>query len=115
MRTPRQIAAVARALFRNRRIEEDLAEEMRFHMERDVEAAVARGTSPDAAWREARRRFGSVDQAREQARDERPGSLLRELWGDLRFGGRLLRKAPVFAVASIAIVALGVGAATAVF
>jgi len=115
MRIVRRAAALVRALFRNDRIEADLAEEMRFHMERDVEANVARGMAPDAAWREARRRFGSVEQAREQARDERPGALLREFWGDLRFGARLLRKAPLFGVAGMAIVALGVGAATAVF
>ncbi|MFL5581561.1 MAG: ADOP family duplicated permease [Gemmatimonadaceae bacterium] len=115
MRLVRRTAALVRALFRNDRIEADLAEEMRFHMERDVEASVARGMAPEAAWRDARRRFGSVDRAREQARDERPGSLLRELWGDLRFGARLLRKSPVFGVAGVAIIALGVGAATAVF
>ena len=115
MRIFRRGAALARALFRHDRVDADLAEEMRFHLEREAQANIARGMSPDIAMREARLRFGSVDAAHETARDERPGAFLRELWGDLRFGARLYRKAPVFGAAGIAIVALGVGAATAVF
>jgi hypothetical protein len=96
-------------------VDADLADEMRFHIERETEANVARGMSPDAARRAARLTFGSVDDAQERARDERPGAGARQLFSDARFGARLLRKAPAFTVTGIAIIALAIGAATAVF
>jgi putative ABC transport system permease protein len=104
-----------RALFRSARIDADLAEEMRFHLEREIQANLARGMAPDAARRAAHLTFGSVDATLEQSRDDRPGVLARQLFGDIRFGVRLFRKAPGFGITGIAIVALGICAATAVF
>ena len=115
MRIVHQIIALYRALFRNRRVDDDLAEEMRFHIERQTEANIARGMPPEAARRAARLAFGSVDAAQERARDDRPGATIRQLARDLRFGARLLRKSPVFAITAVAIIALGIGAATAIF
>ena len=57
-----------------RSVDDDLADEMRFHIEREIEANVARGMSPDAARRAARLTVGSVDDAQERARDERPAN-----------------------------------------
>src|SRR5262249_2854641 len=93
----------------------ELAEEMRFHIARETEANIARGMSPDDAHRAARLLFGSVDAAQERLRDERPGTGLYQFLRDMRFGARLLRKSPVFAITAIAIIALGIGAAPAVF
>lgn len=115
MRILYQIAALWRALFRPGRIDADLADEMRFHVERETEANVARGMSPAEARRAARLLFGSMDDAREQSRDERPGAPVHQMLHDLRFGGRILRKSPGFAITGVAIVALGIGAATAIF
>ena len=115
MRILHQIVALLRSLFANRRVDADLATEMRFHVERDIQANIARGMSPDAARRAANLAFGSVDALQEQSRDERPGAGLREIVRDVRFGSRLLRKSPGFALTAIAIVALGIGAATAIF
>jgi len=115
VRIVHRVIAVLRALLVGRRVDHDLADEMRFHIEREIEANVARGMSPDDARRAARLTFGSVDDAQEHARDERPGAGARQLLSDVRFGARLLRKAPVFAVTTIAIIALAIGAATAVF
>ena len=115
MRIVHQIVGLWRALFRSARIDADLAEEMRFHVERETEANLARGMSLEAARRAARLTFGSVDAAQEISRDERPGVDVRRTIQDVRFGVRLLRKAPVFGVTGIAIVALGIGAATAIF
>src|SRR5438876_346183 len=88
---------------------------MRFHLERETEANIARGMSPEAARREARLTFGSVDATKERSRDDRPGASIRQMLRDLRFGVRLLRKSPVFGITAIVIVALGIGAATAIF
>src|SRR5918998_3730443 len=98
MRILYQIAALFRALFRSGRVDADLAEEMRFHLERETEANVARGMFPVAARRAARLTFGSVDAAQETSRDDRPGASVRQLLRDLRFGARLLGKSPVFGV-----------------
>src|SRR5215211_6456191 len=88
---------------------------MRFHVERETQANVARGMAPDAARRAARLTFGSVDSAHETSRDDRPGAGIRQLLRDLRFGVRLLKKSPIFGITGVAIVALGIGATTAIF
>ncbi|HEY9225955.1 MAG TPA: permease prefix domain 1-containing protein, partial [Gemmatimonadaceae bacterium] len=114
MRMLYRIAGLFRSLFQSDRVDADLADEMRFHVERETEANIARGMHPDAASRAARLKFGSVDASHEQSRDERPGVGFRQTIQDIRFGVRLLRKAPVFGFTGVAIVALGVGAATAI-
>jgi predicted permease len=115
MRIRAQLTGLLRSLVRSDRLDTDLADEMRFHIEREADANVARGMSREDALRAARLTFGSVDASHEQSRDERPGAGLRRLAQDIRFGIRLLRKSPVFGVTAIAIIALGVGAATAIF
>ena len=74
MRIVDQIVGLFRALFRSARVDADLADEMRFHVERETEANIARGMSPAAARKAARLAFGSVDAAQEQSREERPGT-----------------------------------------
>jgi predicted permease len=115
VRIVHQIVPLLRALFRSARVDTDLADEMRFHVERETEANISRGMSPHAARRAARLTFGSVDAAQEWSRDDRPGAGIRQMLRDVRFGVRLLGKAPMFGITGIAIVALGIGAATAVF
>ena len=115
MRIFHQLVALFRAVFRSAQVDADLADEMRFHIERETEANIARGMSPEAALRAARMTFGSVGAAEGTARDERPGSSARHVLQDMRVGVRLLRKSPAFGIAGVAIVALGIGAATAIF
>src|SRR5690242_684311 len=104
-----------RAIIRSNRVDNDLADEMRFHLERETQANVARGMSPAAARRAARLTFGSVDVAQETARDERPGAMSRQMMRDISFGARLFRKSPIVGLAGVAIVALGIAAATTIF
>jgi len=115
MRILHWMVAQSRALFRSGRVDADLADEMRFHVEREIEANLARGMSPAAARRAARLTFGSVDALHEQSRDERPGAGIREMARDVRFGARLFRKSPGFAITAVAVIALGIGTATAIF
>src|SRR6187431_1907432 len=115
MRLLDRMTALVRSLFQSDRIDADLADEMRFHVERETEANIARGMTPDVARRAARLKFGSVDASHEHSRDERPGVGFRQMMQDMRFGARLLAKAPVFGFTAVTIIALGVGAATAIF
>ncbi len=98
-------------------------EELALHLERCTEELVARGLDPEAAQREALRRFGDLDRVRAECRriDEarerrwRLRQLLGELRQDLALGVRQLRSAPAFAALAILTLALGVGATATIF
>jgi putative ABC transport system permease protein len=102
-------------LFRRTRVERGLDEEIRFHIEQQTAKNIRTGMSPVAARRAALLRFGGVEQVKEAARDEFRAGLLEDFGRDLRYGGRVLVRAPCFAVVSILTLGLGIGAATAVF
>ncbi|MHB1170459.1 MAG: permease prefix domain 1-containing protein, partial [Longimicrobiales bacterium] len=81
----------------SRREHDAVAEEMEFHIEREIQHNVANGMSPEEARRAAMRAFGGVERYREHARDERPGTRLtdfRASWLDWKLGGRMLLKYP---------------------
>ncbi len=90
-------------------------EELRFHFDREVQANRERGMSIDEARRAARIAIGNAETHKEASRDERSGALLRQFGRDLAHGTRLFRKSPGFSAACIAVVALGIGAVTAIF
>ena len=71
--------------------------------------------SASEARRAAHLSLGNVEALREESRSARPGVWARQSIRDIVYGARLLRKAPAFAVTAVAIVALGVGATTAIF
>ena len=104
-----------RALVRRGRAEDDLNDELRFHLERAVEQHVARGLSVREARRRARLAFGPIDAVKDDCRQSWGIRQLDEVAQDLRFGARGLRRNPGFAVGSLFIVAFGVAAATAIF
>ncbi|HEY2162739.1 MAG TPA: ABC transporter permease, partial [Gemmatimonadaceae bacterium] len=96
---------------------EELADEMRAHLEMAQADRVARGESPDAATANARREFGNPDLVREVARDQwgAVGMWVEHLAQDVRFALRTLRRAPGFTMIATLTIALGVGATTAIF
>jgi putative ABC transport system permease protein len=109
------LAIRSRALFERRAVERELDEELRFHVERETDKLLAEGLSPDAARREALRRFGGVERHKEACRDERGTRVAEEIRQDIAFAARSFGRSPVFAVAVVLTLALGIGATTAIF
>ena len=102
-------------LRRNDALERDMEREMAFHLEMAAKRNAERGMMPHAAARQAKLAFGSIDAAREDARDAQRARLLENVVSDVRFAARTLRRAPSFAVATVLTMALGIGASTAIF
>src|SRR5437588_3816772 len=104
-----------RALFSRASVEQELDDELRFHVEHEAEKYERQGMSHDAALRRARLEFGGVEQMKEASRDMRGTARLESIVRDLRFGVRSLKSRPAFTLTVIATLALGIGANTAIF
>lgn len=103
------------ALFRRRRVEEDLDREVTAHLALLEDAFKARGMTEAEARVAARRALGGVDQTKERHRDARSFTWLEDLRRDVPYALRGLRRTPGFTAAAIVTLALGIGATTAVF
>lgn len=97
------------------RKQEEMDEELRFHVEQSIEQNMAAGMSPQEARRLALVEFGGVDGTREQCYEQRPGWWLGTVEQDVRYALRGFRRNAVFTIAVIATLAVGIGATTAVF
>lgn len=98
-----------------RRLYDDLDQEIAFHLEEKIEELVAGGMPLKEATAAARREFGNVELVRETAREAWGWRWLEDLFGDLRFGLRMLRRNLVFSIVGLLTIAIGIGANTAVF
>ncbi len=106
-----------------RQVTRELDDELGFHLDRRIEKLVEEGLTPDEARARALEAFGDVSDVRDycfkqsmvRERTMRGIDWLSDTWQDLRFSARSLRKRPVFVAAVTLTLALGIGAATAVF
>jgi predicted permease len=103
------------ALFRGRRLDRELDGEIEAHLEMAEQDAIRRGLSPEAARAEARRSFGIVSPMKEEHRDQRSARWIETFFKDFRYGLVALVRDRGFALVAIGVLALGIGATTAMF
>src|SRR5215472_10338210 len=104
-----------RAFFRHRQIDEDLDEEILYHLNKDIERSVGRGLTPEEARRAALRGFGALQQIKEESRDARRIRFFEDLARDIRYAARRLRQRSGLTAVTVFTLGLGIGASTAIF
>ena len=113
--TFRDLRLRVRALVSPRRVEQELTDELTFHIERETEKLVGQGCSRDEARARARARFGSVTMMADACRDVRGVGLVDTTARDLSYAIRTIRRAPFVAMTIVGTVAVGLGLVAAVF
>jgi hypothetical protein len=95
--------------------ERDIEDEIRAHLEMQIEENLRLGMSPEEARLSPRRKFGGVEQVKEAYRDRSSLALVESIFQDLRYPRSTIAKNPGFSLIAILTLALGIGANTAIF
>jgi len=103
------------ALFRRREIDQRVDEEFQFHLRMQVEENIRQGMNPKDAWAAARRKLGNRTQVSETIYRMNTIAFLDEAVQNIRFSLRTMRRNPGFALTAVLVLAVGLGASTAMF
>ena len=111
----RDLKLRARALFRPHRVEQELHDELAFHIERETKKLIDEGLAPAEARQRAQARFGSATLTADECRDERGTAFIDNTIGDIQYALRTFRRAPLAAFTIVVTVAIGLGVVAVLF
>jgi predicted permease len=104
-----------RSIFRRSHVEQELDEELAFHVQRQTQENITRGLTPEQAQQAARRALNRLEQRKEECRDMRKVTPFDDLIKDLKYALRMLLRNPGFSILAILCLTVGIGATTVVF